>query len=275
MDRNLEDETHTGEDQAKLGKADSKIGKQLAEEQTERAHRSDEKLLEGASFFFTDDGEGGEKGCNVEQQNCGETGQEEVWRAGIRIEEELWTHVDGHSSAFGEHAAKRLIESDSCGYVDGLSGDGGIGAVDKHQNLRAHFMDEAVGIVDGNFYAHASTAGDDGVVQIMVVREVVDDVEGTGISEAVEQFAAFTPPVAVENHGIDVTDVGIDPESEHEHLDKGNEQGKEERGGITADVQDFFIKNSAEPAEEINHEPAPVGPDVCGSVRRTHLRGSG
>src|SRR5262249_15577029 len=56
VNRDAENKTHEANDQAKLKEADGEVGKQLAEEQAHGAHWRDEELLEGATFFFTDDG---------------------------------------------------------------------------------------------------------------------------------------------------------------------------------------------------------------------------
>ena len=68
--------------------------------------------------------------------------------------------------------------ANSRGDVDGLAGDGGIRSVDEHQDLGAHLMKEPVGIVNRDLDAHTRLAGDDHVVEIMIVLNVADDVEG-------------------------------------------------------------------------------------------------
>src|SRR4029077_19264597 len=103
-----------------------------------------------------------------------------------------------------------FIQTNGGGYVNGLTGHGRIGAVDKHQNLGAHVVDQAVRIIHGNFYTHAGAPGDDGVVQIAIVGYVIDDIKGVGIFESVDQFAALAPSVAIENDGVNLAHVGID-----------------------------------------------------------------
>ncbi len=79
-------------------------------------------------------------------------------------------------------------------------------------------MDEPIRIIHRNFYAHASSAGDDGVVEIFVVIDGTENVEGVGIFQAVEEFAAFAAAVGVIHDGVDLADVGIDAKTEHHHL---------------------------------------------------------
>src|SRR5580693_5271157 len=62
----LEDETHERQNEAELEETDAEIRKKLAQEQAHRTNRRDEKLLQGASLFFADDGEGGEERSDVE-----------------------------------------------------------------------------------------------------------------------------------------------------------------------------------------------------------------
>ena len=80
MNGHAEKEAHKNKNQAQLEKADAEVGEQFAEEQAEGTDRSDEKLLEGAAFFFADDGEGREECGDVEEHDGGEAGQEEIGR---------------------------------------------------------------------------------------------------------------------------------------------------------------------------------------------------
>src|SRR5882762_3069240 len=148
MDGNLKDEAHEGDDSAEFGKADGQVRQQFSEQQSQRAHGSDEELLESAALLFANDGKGGEESGYVEEQNGCESGKEKIGRAGIGIEEKLGAHLDGHLRAILQDAAERFVEPDSGGDVDGLTGNGGIGAVDENEDLRASLMQEAIGIID-------------------------------------------------------------------------------------------------------------------------------
>src|SRR5882762_9149139 len=99
MDGNLKNEAHEGDNGAEFRESDHQVGQELAEEQAQRADGCDEKLLERAALFFSNDGEGGEEGGYVQEQNGGEAGKEKIGRAGIGIKEELGTHLDGHLRA--------------------------------------------------------------------------------------------------------------------------------------------------------------------------------
>src|SRR6267142_2519185 len=218
MDRDLKDEAHEGDDGAELGKAYDQVGQQFSEQQSQRAYGSDEELLESAALFFANNGEGREESGYVEEQNGCESGKEKIGRAGIGIEEELGTHLNGHLSAILQDAAERFVEPDGGGDIDGLTGDGGIGAVDENEDLRASLMQEATGIIDRDLDADARSASNDFVVEVAVGLHVAANVKGVGIFEAVDEFAAFAAAIGVEDDGVDLADVGVDAEAEDDHL---------------------------------------------------------
>src|SRR5712671_3743508 len=218
MDRNLKDEAHEGDDGAEFGKADGQVRQQFSEQQSQRAHGSDEELLKSAALFFANDGEGGEEGGYVQEQNGGEPGKKEIGGAGIGIEEELGTHLDGHLSAILQDAAKRFVEPDGGGDIDGLTGDGRIGAVDENEDLRASLVQEAIGIIYWNFDADARAAGDDFVVEVAVGLHIAANVKGVGILQAIDQLTAFAAAIGVEDDGIYLADVGVNAEAEDDHL---------------------------------------------------------
>src|SRR2546427_8666623 len=66
VNRHLKDEAHEAENHAELEKTDSEVGEELAEEQAHRTDGSDEKLFESAALLLAHDGEGGEKGRDVQ-----------------------------------------------------------------------------------------------------------------------------------------------------------------------------------------------------------------
>jgi hypothetical protein len=80
-------------------------------------------------------------------------------------------------------------------------------------------VQKAVGLVDGNLDAHARAAADDCIIHVFVVLDVADDMESVRVFEAVEQFTALAAAVAVENDRVDLSDVGIDAESQQHHLE--------------------------------------------------------
>ncbi len=79
-------------------------------------------------------------------------------------------------------------------------------------------MEEAVGIIHRNLDAHARPGGNDGVVQIAVIIDVTHDMKRVGVSQPIHQFAALAAAVEVQDHGIDLTDVGVNTETKHDHL---------------------------------------------------------
>src|SRR5947207_2379267 len=85
---------HEREDQAKFKKTDEQVRKQFAEEKAEWADWSHKELLESSAFFFADDGKCREKRGDVEEHDRGESCQNEIRRARIRVGENLWAHVD-------------------------------------------------------------------------------------------------------------------------------------------------------------------------------------
>src|SRR5437899_8421907 len=117
VDGHAEDEAHEGENHAQLEKADHQVGKQLAKQQAHGAHGSNEELLEGAALFFTHDRKRRQKRGDVEQENRGQAGKEEIGRAGIGIEKDFRAHVHRKSciARVGEYAAQGLVEADGGG----------------------------------------------------------------------------------------------------------------------------------------------------------------
>src|SRR5712672_1440765 len=249
MDRNLKDEAHEGDDRAEFGKADGQIRQQFSEQQSQRAHGSDEELLESPALFFANDGEGGEESGYVQEQNGGESRKEKIGRAGIGIEEKLGAHLDGHLSAILQDAAKRFVEPDGGGDIDGLAGHGRIGAVDENEDLRASLVQEAIRIIYWDFDDDARAASNDFVVEVAVGLHVAANVKGVGIFKAVDELTAFAAAIGVEDDGIYLADVGVDAEAENHHLQQGDHQGKEKSRGIAADVQRFFEEYGAKTAE--------------------------
>src|ERR1700682_356885 len=124
VDGNAENEAHGGDDQAKLEESDSEIRKEFAKKQTKGTHGRDEKLLQRAALFFSDDCESRQKGGDIEKQDGREARQEEIWRTRVRIEKNFRAHLHGHGITVSQDAAERFIEADSGRNVDGLAGDG-------------------------------------------------------------------------------------------------------------------------------------------------------
>src|SRR5579859_1057454 len=270
---NEEHKAHEKEDEAKFEKADAEIGQQFSEKKAERFHGRDKELFECAALFFADDGKGGEKGGDVEKHDGGEAGKEEIGRTRIGIEEQLGAHVHGEGSAVGEDAVERFVEADGVGDVDGLSCDGGVRAVNENENLRAHVVEQAIGIVHGYFDAHARFARDNHVVEVVIVFDVADDVKCVGVFQAVEQLAAFATVVGVVDDGVDLPDVGVNGEAEQEHLQERHREGEKERARVAAHVQRFLIKDGAETAEKVTHGRPPARIDDCMSIERRRPRG--
>ena len=254
----LEEEAHGGDDHEEFEKADAEVGEEFAKQQAHGANGGDEELLESAAFFFANDGEGGEEGGDVQEKDGGEAGQEEVRGARIGIKENFRAHFDGErGAAGGQDAAKGFIETDGGGHVNGLSRDGRVGTVDEDENLGGHAMEKLVGIIDGNFEADAALAGNDGVVEVVVVVDIAVDPEGVGVFKAIEEFAGFAAAVGVVDHGIDLADVGVDAVAEKQHLQDGDDEREEEGGEIAADMEGFFVKDGAKAAERIKHWEPP------------------
>jgi hypothetical protein len=237
------------------------------------ADRRDEQLFKSATLFFADDGEGGKKSGDVQQENGGQAGQEEIRGAGVRVEEQLGAHIDGQGGTILQNATQGFVKADGGGDVDGLAGDRGVRAVDEDEDLGAHVVEKPIGIIHGNLDAHAGFSGNDGIVEVLIVADVADDMKGVGIFQAVDEFTAFAAAIGVENDSVDLANVGIDAETEHHHLQQRNHKRKKERRGITANVKDLFVKHGAETAEEITHGWPRASPDACTLARQRRLRG--
>jgi len=70
-------------------------------------------------------------------------------------------------------------------------------------------VQKAVGIVDWDFDSDSRFAGDDQIVQVMIVIDVLDDVKGVGVPETVQELAAFAAAIDVVHDGVDLADVGV------------------------------------------------------------------
>jgi len=79
---------HERENEAQFEETNEEIRKQFAEEQTEWANWSHEKLLESSAFFFATMEIREERG-DVEEHDRGESRQEKIGRARIGIEKKL------------------------------------------------------------------------------------------------------------------------------------------------------------------------------------------
>jgi len=113
---------------------------------------------------------GGKKRGDVEKHDGGEAGKKEIGRARVRIEEQLGGACPTARSARSfRDAAEGFIEAYGGSNVDGLAGDGGVRAINEHQDLRAHVVEQAVGVIDRNLDPDARFAGDDEIVQIMII----------------------------------------------------------------------------------------------------------
>ena len=114
-------------------------------------------------------------------------------------------------------------------------------------------MEEAVRIIHRNLDADAGLSRNDGIVEILIVADVAPDVKSVGIFQAVDEFTAFAASVGVVNDRVDLSDVGVNAETKHHHLQQGNDQREKKSCGVAADVQDFLVKDSTETAKEVTH----------------------
>ncbi len=146
-------------------------------------------------------------------------------------------------------------------------------AVDEHQNLRAHLVQKAVGIVYGDFDSDSRFAGDDQIVQVMIVVDVLDDVKGVGVPETVQELAAFAAAIGVVHDGVDLADVGVNGEAEKKHLQQRHGERKKQGACVATHVQRLFVKNRAEASKDVIHVWPPTLLDACTSARQTHLPG--
>src|SRR5258708_1901532 len=239
---NLKNKAHEGENQTQFGKTDGEIGKELAEKKPHGADRRDEKLFERAAFLLADDGESGEECGDVQQENSGQAGQEEIRGTGVRVEEQLGPDIDGKGGTILKNAAKRFVEADGGGHVDGLAGDRGVRAVDENEDLSAHVVEEAVRIIHGNLDADAGLPGNDGVVEIAIVLHVTDEMKGVGVFQAVDQLAALAAAVGIQHDGIDLADVGVNAETKHNHLQPRNDKRKKNNPRAPASLPNPLVK---------------------------------
>ncbi len=124
-------------------------------------------------------------------------------------------------------------------------------------------MEKAVGIIHRNLDADAGLSGNDGVVEVLVLVHITEHMEGVGVFQAVDQFAALAAAVGVVDDGVDLADVGVNAETQDNHLQQRNHEGKEKRRRVTPDMQDLFIEYGAETAEEVTHGRPRAWLDAC------------
>src|SRR5208283_2113925 len=250
MNGHAKKEAHREQQHAELKETYHQIREQLPEQQAHWANWSDEELLQRAVFFFPHDGKRGEKSRHVQEQDCHQAGQKEIRRTRIGIEKNFRAHLHRERGvAVGQDAAERFIEADGGGDVYRLARHGRIGPVNQHQDLRAGLVQQPVGVIHGNLDPHAAPAGNNRVIEVPVVVDIPDQVKRVGILQTVEEFAAFAAPIGVVNDRVDLTDVRVDRITKQKHLQNRNDQGKEQRGEIAADMQGFLVKDGAETAE--------------------------
>ncbi len=209
-------------------------------------------MLECAALAFAHEAEGDEQDDHDLQENGDEAGNEEVCRASGGVVEDGGADFDGQLRG-AEDAVEGLFESDSGGGVDGLSGDGGVGAVDEDENGRGGAVLELTGVVVRDFDSHACFAGAHGGVHFRVRLDGEGEAEGVGGGEAFEELAALLGVRLVEDYGGNLTDVGVDCEAEEEELDEWDEESEEECAGVADDVRELFAADGPETVEEGVH----------------------
>ena len=185
MDGHLKDDAHDGEDEAEFSEAEEPVGNHLSDHKTEGGDGSHGELLEGAAFAFAHEAEGDEQNDHDLQENGDEPGDEEVCRAGGGIIEHGGSNFDGHLRG-AEDAGEGLLEGDSGGCVDSLSGHGGVGAVNENKNGGGGAALELAGVVVGNLDCHARLACAHGRIHIGVRLDGEGETEGVGRGEAFE-----------------------------------------------------------------------------------------
>ena len=213
MDGHLKDDTHDGEDEAEFSEAENAVGNHLADHEAEGGDGCHGELLEGAALAFAHEAEGDEQDDHDLQENGDEAGDEEVRRASGGVVEDGGADLDGHLRG-AEDAVEGLFEGDSGGGVDGLAGDGGVGAVDEDEDGGGGAALELAGVVVGNFDCDARFACAHGGVHVGVRLDGEGEAEGVGCGEAFEELAALLGVGFVENDGGDLADVGVDCEAE-------------------------------------------------------------
>ena len=166
--------------------AENAVGDHLADHEAEGSDGRHGELLEGAALAFAHEAEGDEQDDHHLQKNSDEAGDEEVRRARRGVVEDGGADFDGHLRR-AEDAAEGLFEGDSGGCVDGLSGDGGVGAVDEDEDGCGGAVLELAGVVVGNLDCHAGFACAHGVVHVIGLRlNGEGEAEDVGCGEAFE-----------------------------------------------------------------------------------------
>ena len=144
-----------------------------------------------------------------------------------------------------------------------MAGDGRVRAVDEDEDLGAHLVKKTVGIINGNLDANAGLAGDDEIVQIVIVFDVAEDVKRVGVFQPVNKLAAFAAAVGVINDGVDLANVGVNPEAEEKHLEQRHGEGEEESARVATDMKRFLVEDSTETAKDVRHGRPPVELGAC------------
>ena len=235
VDGDLEDEAHEREDEAEFAEGECAVGDHLADHEAERGDGGHLELLEGAVLALADEGEGDEQDDHNLQEDGDEAGDEEVCAAGGWVVEDGGADLDGLGGEAGD-AGEGLFEGYAGGGVYGDAGDGGVGAVDEDEDGGGAAELEVAGVVVGDADGDLGAAGTHGGIHLRGGLGVGGDLEDVRGGEGLDEAAGLLGVGLVEEYGGDLADVGVDCVAEEEELEDRDEEGEEERAGVSEDV---------------------------------------
>src|SRR5271154_1444397 len=273
MDRHPERKPHRRQNEAQLKESNPEIRQQLAKQKPIRLHRRYKKLLERAPLLFPNNRKRRQESRNVQQQNRRKSRQKKIWRPRIRVKQKLRPHIHRECRPIRQNPPQQFTQPIRCRHVDRDSRHRGIRTIDQHKNLRALPVKQLVGIIHRDLDPDARIPADNRVVHVVIALNVANDMKRVRISQPIQQLPAFASSICVENDGVHLSDVGVNPESEKHHLQQRNNQRKEQRPKVPPHVQDLLIKDRFESTKRVTHERPPAAPDACKSARRKHLPG--
>ena len=248
------------------------------------------ELFEGAALPLANDGEGGQHDGHDLDEDREHTWDQEVGGTRVRIEENLGAGLDRKGLALRCNrtcSLDRFPQGDGVGDIERLIGYGGFRPVDKDEKTGRLPGQQSARIVRGDVQPDARDSVDDRLVESLFRLNGEDDLEVVRIDKTIEQSPTLLGSGSIEHDRPHISDIGVDGETDHEHLQKGNEDGHEEGHRVAADVNRLFPQDRERAAEWVSssvsqHRLAVGGPPItphrspsCAprSASRRHLRG--
>jgi hypothetical protein len=158
----------------------------------------------------------------------------------------------------GRTRARDCVSATPVAVFTAMTGDRGIGSVDENLDAGGRAVLKVAGVVVGYANGDAGFAGAHGGVHVGFGLDIEADAKDVRGGEGLDEAAAVLGVGLVEDDGGDLADVGVYRIAEEEELEHGDEQGEEERAGVTQDVRELLAADGAETEEDAVHWGTPM-----------------